>query len=234
MIKFRNLKPEEIYVRVNNITAKGATFLLYKDARCDMDILDETVGESNWQRSHTENKGNLFCSVGINVNYADPTAEPLWVWKQDCGAESYTEKEKGEASDSFKRACVNWGIGRELYTKILIFIRLETEETAPGSRKYKLKNPYESFHVSAIEYEGKRITAIEISDKDNSVAFTWGKKKQKTVDDAIAMINDKLPTLHCDRCGKEIPDSKQCRKSKKDGKIYCLDCVKELTNENAC
>ena len=234
MIKFRNLKPEEIRVRVNNVTAKGATFLLYKDARCDMDILDETIGESNWQRSHAENKGNLFCSVGINVNYADPTTEPLWVWKQDCGAESYSDKEKGEASDSFKRACVNWGIGRELYTKIPIFIRLETEETAPDSRKYKLKNPYESFHVSAIEYEGKRITAIEISDKDNTVAFTWGKKKQKTVDDAIAMINDKLPALHCDRCGKEIPDSKHCRKSKKDGKIYCLDCVKELTNENAC
>lgn len=242
MLEFRNLKAEEIYVRVNNVTAKGASFLLYKDARCDMDILDETVGINNWQRSHAENKGNLFCSVGINVNYADPSAPPMWVWKQDCGAESYTEKEKGEASDSFKRACVNWGIGRELYTKIFIFIRLDTE--AIGNNKYKLKNPYESFHVSAIEYEGKRITFLEISDKDNIVAFTWGQKKQKTIEDAAKIINDFFPEHQCCHCGAAIEEylgdkgsvspERHIKKSKKVyGDIYCIDCIRKgVPNEN--
>lgn len=231
MIEFRNLKPEEIYVRVNQITKNGATFLLYKDARCDMDILDETVGSQNWQRKHSENKGNLFCTVGINVNYADPEAPPNWVWKEDCGAESNTEKEKGEASDSFKRACVNWGVGRELYTKIRIFIRMETEEAGSynGRTKYQLKDPWISFHVSDIEYSGKRITFLEISDKDNIVAFTWGKKTT-----AIKQ-NDGYVCVHCKEPIEEYLGAKGsvsvekhiAGSMKKFGDIYCINCINE-------
>ena len=88
-----------------------------------MSILDETVGPENWQRDHFECKGNLYCKVGINTNYKDAQAVDRWIWKADCGAESRTEAEKGEASDSFKRACVNWGIGRELYTSPPIFVK---------------------------------------------------------------------------------------------------------------
>ena len=97
---FRELRADEIDVRVATINEKGASLLLYKDARCDMRILDESGVQ--WQRKHYECKGNLFCSVGIKVGEE-------WIWKDDCGTESYTEKEKGEASDSFKRACFNWG-----------------------------------------------------------------------------------------------------------------------------
>ena len=102
-MKFRPLRADEIEVRVQSIKEKGVILLLYKNARCDMNILDETVGAENWQREHYECKGNLFCRVGIRC--ADG-----WIYKSDCGAESNTEKEKGEASDSFKRACVNWGM----------------------------------------------------------------------------------------------------------------------------
>ena len=115
---FRKLKADEIECRIGSINSRGFTMLLYKDARCDMNILDETVGEFNWNRDHKEIKGVVYCGVGIYNADADRT-----VWKWDAGSESYTEKEKGEASDSFKRACVNWGIGRELYTAPLIFIR---------------------------------------------------------------------------------------------------------------
>ena len=109
-MKFRNLRADEVEARVSQIKENGVALLLYKDARCDMRILDETVGPENWQREHYECKGNLFCRVGINVNYNTPEHIGRWVWKSDCGTESNTEAQKGQASDSFKRACFNWGI----------------------------------------------------------------------------------------------------------------------------
>lgn len=150
-IKFRTLRADEIDVRVGQVTRKGAILLLYKDARADMNILDETVGPSEWQREHYEVKGNLFCRVGI--------FNPLvnnFVWKADCGVESNTEKEKGEASDSFKRACVNWGIGRELYTAPTLLVECETEEKGGG--KYALKDGYAFYgaKVKSITYNDKR------------------------------------------------------------------------------
>ncbi len=74
-----------------------------------MDILDETVGVYNWKREHTRDNANCIVSI-----YDQEKKE--WISKEDTGTESNTEKEKGLASDSFKRACVNLGIGRELYT----------------------------------------------------------------------------------------------------------------------
>lgn len=103
MCKFRDLKADEIDCRVATCSDKGVSLLLYKDARCDMNILDETVGSMNWQRKHTRDNAN--CTVEIWD--ADKNQ---WISKEDTGTESYTEKEKGQASDSFKRACFNWGM----------------------------------------------------------------------------------------------------------------------------
>ena len=111
-LKFRKLKADEIDCRVQQIKPNGLTLLLYKDARCDQNILDETVGAMNWQRHH--NRDNANCIVSIW-----DSEKSQWVEKEDTGTESRTEKEKGLASDSFKRACFNWGIGRELYTSRL-------------------------------------------------------------------------------------------------------------------
>ena len=113
--KFRLLRADEIDCRVAQIKENGLSLLLYKDARCDMNILDETVGEMNWQREHSRENAN--CNVGIW-----DTEKLMWIWKEDTGTESNTEAEKGLASDSFKRACVNWGIGRELYTSPFIWV----------------------------------------------------------------------------------------------------------------
>lgn len=145
---FRNLTKDEIKVRVGVVTEKGCQLLLYKDARCDMDILDETCGSGNWMCKYSENKGNLFCSVGIRINNE-------WIWKEDCGVETYTEKQKGEASDAFKRACVRWGIGRELYTSPFIFV--------PVNRcRIKDKKCKDKFRVETIRYEGKSIVGLSI------------------------------------------------------------------------
>jgi len=176
---FRGLKADEIDVRVGTVGAKGVTLLLYKDARCDMNILDEVYGTENWQRDHKQVKDNMFCGIGI---YNDKIKQ--WIWKWDCGTESNTEKEKGEASDSFKRACFNLGIGRELYTGGFIFVSCATTETAAGSKKYKLSNPFEfsGIGVTSVTYsekENKReITGLEISDKAGKVIFKKGSKPQ--------------------------------------------------------
>ena len=119
-----------------------------------MNILDETVGDLNWKRDHKELKGNIYCGVSI---YDDTKNE--WITKWDAGAETYTEKEKGEASDSFKRAGTRWGIGRELYTPIFIWINAEDSELEKKNGKTICKA---KFDVEKIRIEDKIITGLSI------------------------------------------------------------------------
>jgi hypothetical protein len=170
MCKFRRLLPHEIDVRIGQAiqTTKwqGVSLLLYKNARVDMDILDESVGSTNWQRYHEVVNGNLYCTVSIWDE-----AKGQWIAKSDCGVESNTEKEKGEASDAFKRACVNWGIGRELYTApkdMLISCELD-EKKKPKDKKLK-------FYVSHIAYEGSKITELTIVNQDGEALYNFPKK----------------------------------------------------------
>ena len=176
-MKFRTLKANEIDVKVGNVTAKGYTLLLYKNARVDMAILDETVGAENWQRDHKDCKGNLYCGIGI---YSDKLQG--FVWKWDCGVESaFGDKEKGEASDSFKRAGVNWGIGRELYTSPFMFIPCKTEQVDKTYKIVDADEKYRKFFVKEIYYnEDREITGLIVSDTNGMVAFDNinGKKKE--------------------------------------------------------
>ena len=161
-LNFRALTANDVELRVGKITDKGASYLLYKNARVDMSILDEVCGTFGWQREHKEMKGVMYCGVSIK----SPDGE--WITKWDAGAESYTEKEKGEASDSFKRACFNWGIGRELYTAPFIWITLTDEE--------KAKKGSGCFSVSNLQVVDGKITALEVVDKKGNVRFTMGKQ----------------------------------------------------------
>ena len=170
MCKFRDLRADEIECRVQSVKEKGLVLLLYKDARVDMNILDETVGSSNWQREHYECKGNLFCRVGIDIGTHEGKAE-RWVYKSDCGTESNTEAQKGEASDSFKRACFNWGIGRELYTAPFTWIPADKCNISNGKC-------YDKFIVEKIIIENKQIAALAIWNvTKNCRAFVWQKDK---------------------------------------------------------
>ncbi|PHV69993.1 hypothetical protein CS063_12660 [Sporanaerobium hydrogeniformans] len=156
-MQFRKLEPKEIECRVQLVKDNGLVLLLYKDARCDMNILDETVGADNWQRRHELVNGNLFCNVGIRFERKDGLGE--WVWKQDVGSESNTAKEKGQASDSFKRACFNWGIGRELYTAPFIWI----SAVDCNIKEYKGKKICnDKFAVEKITYDGSVIDGLSI------------------------------------------------------------------------
>lgn len=165
-MEFRLLKADEIECRTASIKEKGLSLLLYKDARVDQNILDETVGSMSWQRKHEVINGNLFCSVGIHCKELDE-----WIWKQDVGVESYTEKEKGQASDAFKRACFNWGIGRELYTAPFIWI------SAGNYIVNKEGKCYDKFKVKSIAYKDHKITELAIVNESmkNKVVFQMGK-----------------------------------------------------------
>ena len=171
MCKFRTLRADEIDVRVATITSKGFSLLLYKDARCDMNILDETIGSMNWQRTHTRENANCIVSIWDKE-------KNQWISKEDTGTESNTEKEKGLASDSFKRACFNWGIGRELYTSPFIWVSdLSYIKTNPKTQKQTVT---ERFKVSMIETSAdKVITALEIQDSKGNVVFSTKKKVVK-------------------------------------------------------
>lgn len=180
MKKFRNLRPEEIDARISQIDAGWCTLLLYKDARCDMNILDETVGSLNWKREHTRDNANCIVSI-----YDDEKKE--WVSKEDTGTESFSEAEKGLASDSFKRACVNWGIGRELYSSPTIFITARKDMVKNGRDGEFYKNDkgkYETktrFSVEVIDYdENENIKDLIIRDNKQHIRFCQlTKEKEK-------------------------------------------------------
>ena len=162
---FRDLRADEIECRVAQAKANGVSLLLYKDARCDQNILDETVGAMNWMRHHCRENANCIVSIWDEK-------KQMWVDKEDTGTESNTEKEKGLASDSFKRACFNWGIGRELYTAPFIWIKAEdcTSLMQSGDR-WKC---FDSFVVEKIAIEHKRITGIAIRNaKTGKRCFVW-------------------------------------------------------------
>lgn len=181
MLEFDLLTPSQIEVRVATVNASGCSLLVYKDARTDMNMLDNhpQIGPSRWQCRYYELKGNIYCSLGIWINdFNSPGLDHQeWIWKDDCGAESYTEKEKGEASDAFKRAGFRWGIGRELYTvpknmfayakkqngDVLINIK---ESEFNGKKKY---TTYDKFSVEKIKYnENRQVTDIAIRNETTS------------------------------------------------------------------
>lgn len=151
----RLLRADEIECRVAAINEKGLSLLLYKDARVDQRILDETFGVFGWKRSHQCIDGNLYCTVEIRDRESGE-----WVSKQDVGTIGYTEKEKSQASDSFKRACFNWGIGRELYSAPFIWV--PAGKAAIQSRDNKFYC-YDRFSVESIAFNADReINALVI------------------------------------------------------------------------
>lgn len=182
-MKFRALKASEIDCRIQSIGqnktgAVGTTILLYKDARVDMNILDETVGAMNWQREHSVVNGNLYCTISI----WDEVKEQ-WISKSDVGTESNTEKEKGQASDSFKRAGFNWGIGRELYSAPFVYIQLDKSEYI--ERNGKLTSNAK-FKVKDIAYdENRNIVRLVVIDSKGKVRYTFGENTQQQTQETV-------------------------------------------------
>ena len=185
-IKFRDLKANEIECRVAQCKENGLQLLLYKNARTDSTILDETLGTQNWQDKFYECKGNLFCSIGINVNYDQPDKEPLWIWKDDCGSESNQDKEKGEASDAFKRSAFKYSIGKPLYTSLFIWVKAEDCNIKDTGRKDKYGKTIwgckDKFYVKYITYENDQIVQLIISNlSTHKDVYAYGTKLENQV-----------------------------------------------------
>ncbi len=80
----RLLRADEIECRVSVINEKGLGLLLFKDARVDQKILDETFTPFGWKRTHQSIDGNLYFTVEIWDN-----EKQEWIGKQDVGTVSY-------------------------------------------------------------------------------------------------------------------------------------------------
>lgn len=171
-LEFRTLEAHEIDCRIATINQKGLSLLLYKDARVDQNILDEKVGSMNWMRHHSRDNANCIVSIWDED-------KQQWIEKEDTGTESFTEKEKGLASDSFKRACFNWGIGRELYSAPFIWIPADKAEVKQGGNgKWQC---YDKFVVEKILYDDNRnIVALSIINQTkNTRVFVMDKRKKE-------------------------------------------------------
>ena len=188
---FRPLRADEIDVRVGIVREKGISLLLYKDARCDMAILDETVGPYNWQRTHSRENANCVVEIWDD-------GKKQWIGKEDTGTESNTEAEKGLASDSFKRACVNWGIGRELYTAPFVWLKAAADTSVDD-----LKRDY--YTVTAIGYDERgNINRLKIeSDKTGKAVFDYSTR----IEDMIGQGAEEEPIQGAAGLGVKIFDA---------------------------
>lgn len=184
-MEFRVLRNNEIQVRPTDTKYKGkATLLLYQDARCAMDILDETVGSENWQKEYYEVKGNVYCKIGI-------LTENGWVWKADCGTESNVDAEKGEASDAFKRAAVCWGIGRELYSTPKI--RVDCQDSYYYNDKMTM-----TFTVKEIVWgENKELKSLIILDKFGNEVYNYSEGNEAKPKEAPTRSNLEILKSYC-------------------------------------
>lgn len=209
-MEFRLLRADEIDCRISTCNKYGVGVLLYKDARCDQNILDETVGCMNWQRYHTRDNANCVVSIWDEK-------KSQWVAKEDTGTESFTEKEKGLASDSFKRACFNWGIGRELYTAPNMFIfndKLNTLKEENGRWTCK-----DNFVVTDIQHEGdteeekqklKKIVYVKILNTKTNDYIEFGtpaeeyKKNKQTEKQSVQDVKVKALESRCENEGVPV------------------------------
>ena len=222
------LTPKDVELRVQQInkTQHGfyATLLVYKEARTDMNILDEVFGAMNWQRKHKiASDGTMCCSILVWDEEKNH-----WVEKEDAGQESYSEAVKGKASDSFKRAGVNWGIGRELYNAPNIFFKLDDSEVkVTGDGKYKT---YSHFNVREMAYDKNKraFTVFDVVDKEGRVRFSLDKNSVTSTNSTTTqpkVVDQSSTGTICTGCGELISSEKVIRFStSKYGSPLCMNC----------
>ena len=207
-LKFRDLRADEVEVRIGTFKeGKGASLLLYKDARCDMNILDETVGAMNWQKRYSRDNANCIISIWDDE-------KKQWIEKEDTGTESKTEAEKGLASDAQKRSAFAWGIGRELYSSPFIWVN--------GVGKY------DKFWVKEMTVENKKITELvickrdEFGNKTDDVVFTFPHNRAKQ----NRMVND------TSNAKKSVKSENNAVQTISDEQAASIKSILEQTNSN--
>lgn len=234
------LEADDIECRVQSVSEGksgkiGATLLLYKDARVDMRILDLVYGSNNWQRTHEVVNGNLFCSIDIWDE-----SKKMWVRKQDVGTKSNTEEEKGEASDSFKRAGTNVGIGRELYTAPFIYVALNdgeySKQKSGNKETYKC---FTKFKVTKVGYNDRReINDLIISDGKGNVRFNMNgyvQKPQNNLPEPKEQPKEEPQEYKCCDCGTPFEEfTTKAGKKYSPGQAYHIAMSKDTEGKPRC
>ena len=205
----RKLRADEIECRVAQVSSKGCSLLLYKTARVDRAILDEEFGTMNWQNDFKVIDGKMYGGIAVRDELN------TWIWKWDCGTESNTEAEKGQASDCFKRAGFKWGIGVELYTAPFIWLNVDTVKDEFASKKagkdvYKLADKFAKYSVKYIEYNNDTISNLEIVDEKGNTVYFMGKKVTKTTQKTEENIVEPVETI---KTGSNVQISIELRAS---------------------
>lgn len=232
MKTFRLLRADEIECRVSRCTEKGAVLLLYKTARTDADLLDETFGPEMWENDFKLIDGVLYGGIGIKFNNGTE------IWKWDAGTESNTEAEKGRASDAFKRAGFKWGLGRELYSAPFIFIPAAKCNIKERNGKYQC---FDDFKIGAIAYDNERIVGLTITLKGQRV-FEWGESEPDDKPEDKPNTEENKPNTGkvCADCGLEImmgvkkdgslwpSDEIKAYSTRRYGRPLCVDCMKRV------
>lgn len=241
----------DVELRVSQIqktkTGTYAVLLVYKNARVDMKILDEVFGALNWTREHSMIDGRLFCTVSV---WDEEKGQ--WISKQDVGVPSNSEATKGEVSDAFKRACFNFGIGRELYSAPEIRVKLNDDEivignngkpktyakffVAPDMRFDKDKNCFTSFNV--LDKSGKQRFRLGESNKQLIVNIDsdneFHSKPPFKANDTYSGFNDFGKDTVCQQCHTTIKSQKVLNYAmSKYGVPVCYDCQKRMANKEA-
>ena len=199
------LKANQIECRIGTISEKGLSLLLYKDARVDQQILDEQFGIFGWKRSHTCINGSIFCTVEV---YDPDKGE--WIGKQDVGTAGQMEKEKSSASDSFKRSCVNFGIGRELYSAPFIWCSSGNVEIQKRGDRFYCN---ERFSVNSIEYDDNReICGLTIVNGKGQCVYQYQQNRKSQKEDILTSDQKKAFYSELQRTG--IPKTEVYRRYK--------------------
>lgn len=234
---FRPLTAEDVECRVSQVTQYGVQLLLYKDARCDMRLLDEVVGPENWQSDYKAIDGKLYCGIACKF-------DGEWVWKWDTGTPSNMESQKGEASDAFKRAGFKWGIGRELYTAPNIWVSRDTCRRIRQGRNGK-EQCYDDFRVVEMVVNDGRIDKLTICNASNRMAVVYGEAEQpkEQVNDVLKIAYKRLGEAiegWCERRGfgnspDEIKRIKDGVKQRPEWAENCknVEYINEVTREFA-
>lgn len=263
---FRTLRADEIECRINQIKEGKSkdgkepvhwlTLLLYKTARTDASLLDETVGPARWENDFKLVDGVLFCGIGVDYD-----ERGHFVWKWDAGVESNTEAEKGRASDAFKRAGFKHGIGRALYSapRITIFSNNPAVTFSTGGGKL---NCYDNFEVAEIAYDDNDHISRLVITANGKTCFEWDANKKSTAKrpapktnapkpaDAFAEVEAKAKehfesdVALCEECNATIEDTtingKTYKKAdivygtrKKYAKTLCMECALKHKEEKA-
>ena len=231
----RPLKAEEVEIRIGTINEEGVTFLLYKNARIDRKILTDNYNNL-WQSKFEVKDGVTYCTISV---YDEELKQ--WISREDCGIESMQKddnKIKAKASDAFKRAAFQFGIGEELYSVKNLYLKNCTEKKErKGQTYFNLKNDYKYLYVKELEYKDNNIVKVVCENKSKLITFTKNNynyfdskvENKQEINNNKQEINNNKQEINNNK--QEVNNNKQEINNNKQSSIYTVESIKNIIKE---